>query len=29
MSAYLSNSLILDGYRLIRFLSRGGFGIPA
>jgi serine/threonine protein kinase len=26
MSAYLSNSLILDGYRLIRFLGRGGFG---
>ena len=26
MSAYLSNTLILDGYRLIRFLGRGGFG---
>ncbi len=26
MSAHLSNSLILDGYRLIRFLGRGGFG---
>ena len=26
MSAHLSNSLVLDGYRLIRFLGRGGFG---
>ena len=26
MSAYLSNSLVLDGYRLVRFLGRGGFG---
>lgn len=26
MNAYLSNSLILDGYRLIRFLGCGGFG---
>lgn len=26
MSAHLSNSLILDGYRLIRFLGQGGFG---
>jgi len=26
MTASLSNSLILDGYRLIRFLGRGGFG---
>ena len=26
MSAHLSNSLVLDGYRLVRFLGRGGFG---
>jgi serine/threonine protein kinase len=26
VSSYLSGSLILDGYRLIRFLGRGGFG---
>jgi serine/threonine protein kinase len=26
MNTYLSNSLVLDGYRLIRFLGRGGFG---
>jgi len=26
MSFQLSNSLVLDGYRLIRFLGRGGFG---
>ncbi len=26
MSFHLSNSLVLDGYRLIRFLGRGGFG---
>ena len=26
MNAHLSNSLVLDGYRLIRFLGRGGFG---
>ncbi|MEY3895673.1 MAG: hypothetical protein RLZZ214_1192 [Verrucomicrobiota bacterium] len=26
MSAHLSNSLVLDGYRLIRFLGQGGFG---
>lgn len=26
MSSYLSNSVILDGYRLIRFLGQGGFG---
>ncbi len=26
MSSHLSNSLVLDGYRLIRFLGRGGFG---
>jgi serine/threonine protein kinase len=26
MSAHLSNSLVLDGYRMIRFLGRGGFG---
>ncbi len=26
MSIPLSNTLVLDGYRLIRFLGRGGFG---
>lgn len=26
MSVCLSNSLILDGYRLVRFLGKGGFG---
>lgn len=26
MNTYLSESLILDGYRLVRFLGRGGFG---
>jgi len=26
MSFHLTNSLVLDGYRLIRFLGRGGFG---
>lgn len=26
MSPHLSNSLVLDGYRLVRFLGRGGFG---
>lgn len=26
MSVYLTNTLVLDGYRLIRFLGQGGFG---